>query len=74
MKFRKNFLVKAPLRLGEDVFTKENINYINFIWLKSALQSLWLLPKVHNVSRYKAFATSAMREAKNSQIIIERNI
>lgn len=63
--FKKSSLVRVPIRLGADAFVNGFISEENTARMIDAMESFKLLMKVHNVERYKACATSAMREAKN---------
>ena len=58
-------LVRVPIRLGSDVFLKDSISAENRERMAKALAAYKLLIDVHKVKKYKACATSAMREAKN---------
>lgn len=69
VRFKKNSLVRVPIRLGEDVFLNQKISKRNRIRLVDTMLAFNLLMKSHNVVKYKACATSAMREAKNGQKI-----
>ncbi|WP_128331974.1 exopolyphosphatase [Apibacter sp. HY039] len=69
--FNKTSLVRVPVRLGEDVFTNEKISEKTIGRLSEAMTAYKLLMNVYNVDCYRAFATSAMREAKNSKEVIE---
>ena len=64
--FNKNSLVRVPIRLGQDSFTVGEISQDNIERMIDAMKAFQLLMKVHKVENYLAFATSAMREAKNS--------
>lgn len=68
-RFRKSSLVRVPIRLGGDVFLKNEISKENGVRLKDTMQAFKLLMKAHKVERYKACATSAMREANNGKEI-----
>lgn len=68
--FKKSSLVRVPIRLGEDVFTTGVISENNKNRMCDAMQAFQLLMKVYGVEKYKACATSAMREAKNSKEIV----
>lgn len=70
--FSKSSLIRVPIRLGQDVFTSGNITEESIIRMIDAMTAYKLLMKVHKVERYMACATSAMREAKNSEQVIER--
>ena len=63
--FKKSSLVRVPIRLGADAFVSGNISEKNTQRMIDAMEAFKLLMKVHHVERYKACATSAMREAKN---------
>jgi exopolyphosphatase/guanosine-5'-triphosphate,3'-diphosphate pyrophosphatase len=68
--FTKNALVRLPIRLGQDSFTVGDISDENIDRMVDAMNAFKLLMKVHNVEKYKALATSAMREATNRNEII----
>ncbi|MFM9825423.1 exopolyphosphatase [Flavobacterium sp.] len=68
--FNKNSLVRVPIRLGQDSFTIGEISKENIERMIDAMIAFRLLMKVHKVEKYLAFATSAMREAKNSKEVI----
>ena len=70
--FQKNALVRAPIRLGEDSFTLGEISKRSLKRMVKALKAFKLLMKVHGVSHYQAYATSALREANNSREIVEQ--
>ncbi len=63
--FKKTSLIRVPIRLGADVFLNEKISKINYLRMKDSMKAFQLLMKTHNVVKYRACATSAMREAKN---------
>ncbi len=65
--FKKNSLVRVPIRLGADVFVNGEISEYNQERMVDTMTAFSLLMKSHGVVRYKACATSAMREAKNSE-------
>jgi len=68
---KKTSLVRVPIRLGEDVFTKGIISEANKARMLDAMQAFTLLMKTHYVAAYKACATSAMREASNGRDIVK---
>lgn len=70
--FQKNALVRAPIRLGEDSFTLGEISKKSLKRMVNAMKAFKLLMKVHGVSYYQAFATSALREANNSAHVVEQ--
>lgn len=71
VKFKKSSLVRVPIRLGSDVFLNNNISTENTERLLDTMMAFKLLMKSHKVERYKACATSAMREALNGKDIAE---
>lgn len=70
--FKKTSLVRVPIRLGADVFLDGNISDINYRRMIDAMTAFSLLMKNHNVVKYRACATSAMREALNGKDIAEK--
>ena len=69
--FNKSSLVRVPIRLGQDAFTVGEISQESIDRMIDAMKAFKLLMKVHKVERYKACATSAMREAYNGKDIVE---
>jgi len=69
--FKKTSLVRVPIRLGQDVFVKDYISDNNISRMKQTLKAFQLLMICHNVEKYRACATSAMRDAKNSKALID---
>ncbi|WP_026916360.1 exopolyphosphatase [Christiangramia portivictoriae] len=67
--FRKTSLVRVPIRLGADVFLKKKVSEKNTMRMIDTMHAFNLLMKSHGVEKYKAYATSAMREAANGQQI-----
>jgi len=70
--FKKTSLVRVPIRLGADVFLEGAISNRNFKRMEDAMIAFSLLMKTHKVVRYRACATSAMREAANGVDIAKR--
>ncbi len=70
VRFKKSSLVRVPIRLGADVFLKNTISSKNIGRLQDTILAFKLLMKSHNVVRYKACATSAMREADNRNEVV----
>jgi exopolyphosphatase/guanosine-5'-triphosphate,3'-diphosphate pyrophosphatase len=64
-RFKKSSLVRVPIRLGADVFIKQKISKENTKRMIDTMQAFKLLMQSHKVEKYKACATSAMREAVN---------
>ncbi|MCK0130631.1 rod shape-determining protein [Flavobacteriaceae bacterium F08102] len=69
--YRKSALVRVPIRLGADTFTTGEISSNNIARLTDAMTAFKLLMKVHGVEKFKACATSAMREARNGKEIVD---
>ena len=69
--FNKSSLVRLPIRLGQDAFTTGIISDENINRMIDGIQAYKLLMKVHKVQDFRALATSAMREAKNGQAVID---
>ncbi len=69
--FKKTSLVRVPIRLGSDVFMTKNISEENKMRMLDTLQAFQLLMKSHKIEKYKACATSAMREADNGQEVAD---
>lgn len=70
--YRKNALVRVPIRLGEDSFTNGAISETNIDRLVHSMQAFKLLMQVHGVKDYLAYATSALREALNGQKVVKK--
>jgi exopolyphosphatase/guanosine-5'-triphosphate,3'-diphosphate pyrophosphatase len=70
--FIKLNLVRVPLRLGFDVFEYGFISAKKEDDILNTLQAYNHLMKVHEVDKYIACATSAMRDARNAEAIIAR--
>ena len=68
--FHKNSIVRVPIRLGEDSFTVGEISSKNVKRLTRAFKAFKQIMKVHEVSRYRAYATSALREASNTPWVL----
>ncbi len=69
--FKKTSLVRVPIRLGADVFLEGKISEINANRMVDAMMAFKLLMKTHNITRFRACATSAMREASNGREIAD---
>ncbi|WP_417873657.1 Ppx/GppA phosphatase family protein [Xanthomarina gelatinilytica] len=70
-RFKKSSLVRVPIRLGADVFLEQHISDHNKERMLDTMKAFKLLMKTHKVVKYKACATSAMREAANGKDISE---
>ncbi len=69
--FTKLNLLRIPLRLGMDVFTKGEIGPERQQMVIDSMNVFSNLMKIYKVDHYRACATSAMRDAKNGKKIIE---
>ncbi|HTM97397.1 MAG TPA: hypothetical protein VL088_01570 [Pedobacter sp.] len=69
--FKKNTLVRVPLRLGDDAFIDQKISPKKIEDLIKTMSAFKNLMDVYHVEAYLACATSAMREAKNGQEIVK---
>ncbi|SHI39084.1 exopolyphosphatase / guanosine-5'-triphosphate,3'-diphosphate pyrophosphatase [Aquimarina spongiae] len=70
-RFKKTSLVRVPIRLGADVFKDKRVSEANIARMLDTMQAYQLLMKTHKVVRYKACATSAMREAENGKELVQ---
>lgn len=71
VQFKKNSLVRVPIRLGSDVFLKQKISKENTQRILDTMLAFKLLMKSHKVVKYKACATSAMRESSNGKQVVD---
>lgn len=63
--FKKTSLIRLPIRLGSDVFVNQRISDGNYSRMIKAMESYKMLMELHQISKYRACATSAMRDAHN---------
>lgn len=70
--FKKVSLVRLPLRLGFDAFTKHELSDEKIEEIMHTMHAYSHLLKAHKVISYRACATSAMREAKNGKAVTQR--
>lgn len=68
--FKKNTLIRVPLRLGDDAFLDKKISVKKIEDLLKTMVAFRNLIDVYKVSEYMACATSAMREATNGAEIV----
>jgi exopolyphosphatase/guanosine-5'-triphosphate,3'-diphosphate pyrophosphatase len=69
--FTKLNLLRIPFRLGIDVFNHGEIGEERKKMVIDTMKVFSQLMKIYKVEHYRACATSAMRDAKNGQEIIE---
>jgi exopolyphosphatase/guanosine-5'-triphosphate,3'-diphosphate pyrophosphatase len=69
---KKVSYTRIPLRLGEDVFDKGSISKKKANDFVKTIQAFRLISEIFDVHTLRAVATSAMREAKNAEKIIEK--
>lgn len=70
--FKKNTLIRVPLRLGDDAFLDQHLSERKTKDLVKTMQAFRNLMDVYKVADYMAFATSAMREAKNGAEVVNK--
>jgi exopolyphosphatase/guanosine-5'-triphosphate,3'-diphosphate pyrophosphatase len=70
--FKKTAFLRVPIRLGEDVFTKRRISEEKQQMLTDTMSAFFYTMKVFGVEKYRACATSAMRDAKNGAQIVQQ--
>ena len=70
--FNKLNLVRVPLRLGFDVFEKGEISKQKSGMIIQTMKAYAHLLNVYGVAHLKACATSAMRDARNSEDVIRK--
>lgn len=70
--FKKNTLIRVPLRLGDDAFLDARISDKKIVEMIKTMQAFKNLMEVYKVSDYRAYATSAMRESKNGPEIVAK--
>ncbi len=70
--FKKVAITRVPIRLGTEAFVNKKISDANIKRMLYAMKAYANLMKVHDVEKYRACATSAMRDAKNGAEIIAK--
>lgn len=70
--FKRVEFVRIPIRLGDDAFKDRKISKEKRQMFYNAMEAFSLLMNVFEVEHYMACATSAMREAKNANKIVEK--
>ena len=71
IKFIKSSIVRVPIRLGQESFTIGEISSENIKKIIKTIKAFKFIIKVNEVKSSLAFATSALREANNSKVIIQ---
>ncbi|MBD1426602.1 Ppx/GppA phosphatase family protein [Sphingobacterium arenae] len=71
VQFKKEALIRVPLRLGDDAFIDHHISRPKFDNMVKTMQAFRNLMDVYRVSDYMACATSAMRDADNGVEIVK---
>jgi exopolyphosphatase/guanosine-5'-triphosphate,3'-diphosphate pyrophosphatase len=69
--FKKNTLIRVPLRLGDDAFLNQQISDRKIEDMVKTMSAFKNLMDVYQVTQYLACATSAMREAGNGKEILK---
>lgn len=70
--FQKNKLIRVPVRLGEDAFIRGIISDEKLQQLVKTMQTFTLLMELYQVEKYCAYATAALREAKNQHQVVAK--
>ena len=70
--FKKNTLIRVPLRLGDNAFLDQFISDKKAEDLIKTMQAFKNLMDVYKVTDYMACATSALREAENGQELVKK--
>lgn len=70
--FKKNTLIRVPLRLGDNAFLDHFISEKKSEELIKTMVSFRNLMDVYKVEDYMACATSALREAENGPVLVAR--
>jgi exopolyphosphatase/guanosine-5'-triphosphate,3'-diphosphate pyrophosphatase len=63
---------RAPIRLGRDVFLTGRLAPTALLEAVDALKRFREVMRAANVDAYRAVATSAVREAQNAEVLVER--
>jgi exopolyphosphatase/guanosine-5'-triphosphate,3'-diphosphate pyrophosphatase len=70
--YKKESLIRMPIRLGEDAFVDQIISEDKAKQLISSMKGFKYLLEAYQPIKYLAFGTSAMREARNGEEIADR--
>lgn len=71
-KIKKVMMLRVPLRLGFDVFSIGELSEKKADKLRRLMKAFRQLMKIYDVDDYRAYATSAMRDARNGRTIIKK--
>ena len=71
-KIKKVMMLRVPLRLGFDVFSIGELSEKKADKLRRLMKAFRQLMKIYDVDDYRAYATSAMRDARNGRMIIKK--
>jgi len=69
--FKKIEYIRYPLRIGEDVFINTDISENRISKIKEFCTICNSMMKLYEVDMYTAYATSAMREARNQKKVVD---
>jgi len=69
---KKNTLIRVPLRLGDDAFLDHNLSERKIQDLIKTMAAFKNLIEVYRVTKFRACATSALRECNNGPGVIEQ--
>lgn len=72
VRYKKRLFVRLPIRLGEDVFTKQKISEEKISELIKGISAFKNTIEIFQVDSFMACGTSALREAENGEKIISR--
>lgn len=70
--FTKVLLLRVPLRLGEDAFTRGEISPEKIKNLVRLIKAFRQLMMIYEVADFRACATSAMRDARNGDAVVRK--
>ena len=70
--FKKNTLIRVPVRLGDDAFLAKNLSERKTDDLVKSMIAFRNLMDVYRVTDYMACGTSAMREAQNGAEVVQK--
>ncbi len=71
-KIKVNENIRLPVRLGEDVFSRGRLGKLTGQQMEAAFDRFQRLMEDAGVYTFRAVATSAMRDASNGQLVVDR--